>query len=222
MLWWQVSWRRTWLIGGLELALLLGLSTVLVWLSWAIQEARRELAERERRAAQIFAHVGEASALAAELEAREAVLRDVALLVPAERDIGSVVALLEREAVKRRVTLRVPQVEEVKLDQEDGDRLPPAGPLRDVRLQLVVSGEAERVLSFFRQVEHLPYLLRVVQWELVRADSPAGGATGGSVPVQGPPLGEQREREAAAQLSVELTLEVNLSILQSEGDEAES
>lgn len=222
MLWWRMSWRRAFMAGGLELLLLFCMSAALVWLGWSIQGARREMVQRERRAERVFEQVGEVAALSAELEARGGALRDVAALVPAERDIGSVVALLEREAVNRGVTLRVPLVEEVQPRETEAAGEQPAGPgeLRDVRLQLVVSGEAKSVASFFRAVEHLPYLLRVAAWELTVAEVLPSGSVA-NLPAQGP-LDGQREPEAAS-LGAELTLDVWLSVLNdSERDENES
>lgn len=215
MAWRQQSWRRSLILLLIEGGLLLGLVGGIVWLNLTIQSARRALDAREQQATQSLAGVSAQSKLRAELDTHQAAIQQIIRLAPHERAIGEVVAAIEREAAGQDVVLHVPLVEAV--DETETGQTP--GILRDVHLQLIVSGEPAQVISFFHAVEHLPYLVRVGAWELTTKEEQPVPESAAFLPTTGPPAGR---KEITQPSGAELTLEVFLSIADREQDEAES
>lgn len=210
-----LSWRRGVIFCLAEAGLLLGLAAGMVWLDLTTQRARQALSVREQQAEQALSGVSETAVLQAEADSRRAVLQKIAHLVPPERSLGDVIAALEGEAKDLRVQLAVPLVEEADGEEAGGEA---GAVLRDVHLQLIVSGEPERLLSFFHAVEHLPYLLRVDAWHLTTTDEPARREAQALPPAAGPGESESLTPSAPA----ELTLDVFLSIMGRERNVLES
>ncbi len=215
MNWRREPWRRSVVYGLLEGGLFLGLVGGIVWLSLTMQSARRALDARAQQAAQALSGAGALAKLQDELDARQAALQQIARLAPNERAIGEVVAAMEREAARQDVALHVPLVESV--DETGAGQAP--GIFRDVHLQLIVSGEPTKVVSFFHAAEHLPYLVRVGAWKLITKEEQSPLEAVAAVPDDELPAAAG---EVGRPNGAELTMEVFLSLISGERDEAES
>ena len=195
-----------------ELVLVLALGGVVVLLSFVVQDVRRQIVQRQLKVERELESVGAVAALEAELDQRQADIEQIVAYLPDEVGIGSAVAALEREAGRYDVALKIPVVQKVQDGDEGEGEGRTGGPLRDVQLQVVVSGAPEQVLRFFHAVEYLPYLLQVKQWRFNIAATTAPGSTS-AVPSGGPGMTRSSAGVAEGRLA-DLTLDIFLTILE--------
>jgi len=211
-----------WRIG--ELGLVLVLITVVVWLTSAIQDVRRRITLSQLAMEQKLEGAGVLAALELEVDRRQGDLDQIFIHVTDQAGIGEVVAVLEREAARFDVSLRIPLVEEVVPESseevEEGEDPPPPGPLREVQLRLVVRGTPQQTLRFFYAVEHLPYLLRTDTWHLGVGSSSAVPGIAAAVPGRGPdtgPLADSSLDLAEQNQLADLTLQLLLTVKNESG-----
>lgn len=176
-----IIWRAS------EVTLVLVLVGVVTVLSLRIQSARRQIAEQYIALEQSLGDMGHMTGLKEGLSYRQHDIDHILAFVLERRALGDVVGALEKSAERLGLSLTVPQVEEeVKLD-ENGEPIEPTGPMREVRLHLVVSGSPEGTLRWLHAVEYQPYLLTVVGWRFateegdkVQPGAGRAGLTGGA------------------------------------------
>lgn len=120
----------------------------------------------------------EAIALRTKLKARQSDLDHLRQLTPASSHIDDIVTAIEQEAQKRRVVAEVIDIVPLETRPRRGTPQPSPSPLRDslvdIRLSIAASGQPTDLLSLLHALEHLPYLTRLVTWQ-VSTVAPAGG-----------------------------------------------
>ena len=115
-------------------------------------------------------------------------LETISALVPAREEIGRLITVFERSARENDVTLQIPEVLEQVLRDERGKELEWTGPGAQVSIRFRASGSPNDVLVWLYAVEHLPYLLRSVEWRLTLGESlqpgfvPPAEGPGGETP----------------------------------------
>jgi len=205
----HVRSRLAWVIG--EIILALALAGLITWLSYAIQDKRRQIAAFEAQVDQQLAGAGEGAALKTAIGERQTDLTALQSYVPTEDAIGELVAVLESEAAKRGLTLQIPVVEEAVAEDEQAESTDSAAVLKDVRFSVIVTGPARPVLQFFHAVEHLPYLTRVGEWKFLVDQSGVVPGAGLSAPASVP--GGTVASVPVTQATVtELTLDLYLAV----------
>jgi hypothetical protein len=209
-----------------ELVLLVFLVGLIVWLSFTVQDIRRQILLSQQQQEFALEDVGRAAALRAAVEGEGDRLNRILAYVPEEATIGDVISELEREAARLGLSLSIPVVQEASREEEEeeseeeGAAEEPAV-LRDVELRVVVNGPPQRVLQFLHAVEYLPYLVQVNDWEFHAegqttppgrtAVIPGGGPLGaaGTSPASEVPVGPEAD----------LTLGMLLAVRNFESDE---
>lgn len=204
----HVRTNLAWVVG--ELVLVAALIALATWLSYLIQDRRRQIVTVQAQVDRQLAGAGETAALKTIVDERRADVDSLLSYIPPEDDIGGVVAVLEGEATKRGLTLQIPVVEEVTDEAEQGNG--GAGELKDVRLSVVVTGPPRQALQFFHAAEHLPYLTAVSNWKFsadqtivvpqIQVSAPD------SVPLGGPAGGLSSQTASAAELTLDLYLTI--------------
>lgn len=195
-----------------EAALTLILISVVIFLSWRIQDARRQIAERYITLEQNLKGMSRMTELEDELAWRQHDINRILALVPERQALGEVVSAMERAAEQEELAFLVPDVKEEVKFNDKGERIEPTGPLREVRLHLVASGAPEETLRWLHAVEHQPYLLTVVNWSFTTAweqARPGGGVAG---PASGP-AGLNSEKELEGQRVGTVEADVIVTIL---------
>lgn len=155
-----------------RMQVILGLGAVVVmmgiavFLSQLISDVRGQIAEQYIKLDQSMSNVSFDVVLEEEVSKWSDELDRIKMLVIYRDEIGQIIGELEREAKKHKVELRVPSVkEEVKINEE-GETMEASGLWREVRLSLVVIGAPENLSRFLHAIEHKPYLMAVVSWQL--------------------------------------------------------
>lgn len=157
---------RLFLTLGVVLLVMIGLGgTIFAW-RWLTQ-ARTALREQEASLEQLPQVVARQGAAQAELEKRAFDVQRVKSFLVAKDQIGKLVTEIEAAAREAGVEMAVPAVEEKEQLDEEGRIVPPGGPLFEVRLKIVATGQPAALLKFLHAAEHMQYL---VYWESFRLD----------------------------------------------------
>jgi hypothetical protein len=175
---------------AIEAVLLLVLICLIIWLGLAVQNVRRQIVLAQWQLELQAEGVSRTAALKMAVAEQDTTVKKILAYTPDESEIGDVVAALEGEASRLGLTLKIPLVQEVEdaaATESEGDEAEEQGEqtdaLRDVRLRIIVAGPPERTLQFFYAIEHLPYLLRVGQWQFTTESKAA--VPGRSLPIPG-------------------------------------
>lgn len=102
----------------------------------------------------------------AEINRRQDDFETVRSLIVERNDLGEVIGSIERVAGTSNVLVSLPEVEERQLVDESGTIVPPSGPIQEVRISIVASGDPRDLLDFIYRVENLPYLVWFEGWRL--------------------------------------------------------
>jgi hypothetical protein len=197
-----------------EIILLVALAGIIIWLSSHIQNVRGQLFSRNAQVDGELENISRFADLESEIELRSADVDRAKGYVLKKNEIGDVIALIEKEATARGLSLRIPLVQEQKKDEDkdkdDDSSKEESGPLRDVDVQVVVDGSPVQVLDFFYAVEHLPYLLSVNRWHI---DAVADTITQGEISQlpSSAPVGAVRpasEQDGSAELTMNIVLTI--------------
>lgn len=113
-----------------------------------------------------------------------------ALLLPKE-SIGDFVSVLEQKGKLSQVQLEVPLIAEDQKFDENHQPIPQTGPYVDVRLEVVAAGDPPQLVQLMHRIENLPYIVRVLSWDIhtlkpgevptLAVVAPATGPMGGVV-----------------------------------------
>ena len=147
--------------------------------------ARAEAWQTVRRLEQLPADAQRLTTLQRAYEAHGAELAAIDDLVLTREELGQLVTRLEQLAHEAAVTVDIPEVVAELQRDEAGETAPWTGPVAEVSVRFRARGEPAQLLAWQYAVEHLPYLVRPVAWQLTVGQSvspgpvaPAGGPTG--------------------------------------------
>jgi hypothetical protein len=154
--------------------------------AWWLWSSATTLREEEATMQQTMAHAPlqqAQEAAAAELLAKhDASIKQIQAMVVQREGIGEVITALETQAAKRTITLRISDISEDRKYDAAGKEIEPSGPLRDIRIKAVAIGDPHVLVDFVRVIEHLPYLLRVVDWKIAATSTTSQTVGVGEVP----------------------------------------
>ncbi|MFH1353999.1 MAG: hypothetical protein ABIH36_01805 [bacterium] len=197
-----------------EVVLVIALVIVIAILSSYIQDARRRTIERYVALEQSLGSVAHNAEMREELSQREHDINRIKAFIPERQKLGEVVDALEHSAGQLGITVTVPQIKEEIKEDEEGNPIVPAGPLREVRLRLVASGAPDKTLRWLHAVEYQPYLLTMVDWRFATVKTISMPA-GAGMPA---PAGESLSKQEAQRMST-VEAEIIVTILVNEEDE---
>jgi hypothetical protein len=196
--------RKSFLRRAFELASVLGLAVV-VGVAWHYAtDARRRLYEAQHTLQQLPEQASVRVQLEKDLRTHEHDVARVNELLVERRAIGDVIAAIEGVAGKSRILVQVADV-----TAEEQPAAAASGLLTPVRLKLSAVGQAEALLRFLFDVEHLPYILHVDRLDLTSSAVNVGeSALNLPVPSVDPAdaLSSGRESSSASQLSTDIIL----------------
>jgi hypothetical protein len=79
-----------------------------------------------------------------------------------QEQIVEAVSTIENEGVRHRVAVRVPTIQE----EESEEATTSSDVLKNIRLDVVATGDPIQLMRFLHSIEHAPYLLHVRSWHL--------------------------------------------------------
>lgn len=121
-------------------------------LEQAQAEQPRLVAERMKQEKVLATHHAELARLEQQLLSYEAV--------------GQFIELLEKQATARQIALKVPEIKELVEVSENGTPIERTGPIYEIDVTLLAIGSPIELVQFLYELEHAPYLARVVDWRL--------------------------------------------------------
>lgn len=152
-----------WLIKGLVLSVII---ITMVFLRSMLQTLRVDLyranAELELRP-QIES---QAVALKMDLEKNDDAIKKVQALIPSKDELNVFIEQLSGSAQDLGVNLTVPTVEEKTTLDARGLPVTAQGPLADIHMQLVGSGDADALVQFLHVLETAPFVVTVESFHL--------------------------------------------------------
>ncbi len=107
------------------------------------------------------------SAARAELAKRQLDIQRIKSYVPERNAVAGVVTAMEQEGTKQSVVLKVTDIGEELVTNAAGQPEVASGPIQNVRIKITAVGKPENLVQLLYSVEHMPYLLHLVSWELV-------------------------------------------------------
>lgn len=116
------------------------------------------------------------------------------------------ITVLEQTATARGVQVRIPGLEVEEKKDDSGQVVPSSGPYEDVRVTIQATGTPEVLLQFVHDLEHLPYLLAVDEWQVTAASPVTLSPIGARAPAA--PGQEEAEAQPSGQLDASLLLKV--------------
>jgi len=191
------------------------LVVVIVFLNATIQGVRREIYIAKEMINHGLGNLAKQSALRAELEKRSHDLDRISSFVLERESVGDYIGVLEAEASRLGLTLRVPEVSEEQSFDANGQLIEQSGIFEKVRIKVQVTGNPSKLLNFLSAVEHEAYLSGVVGWKML---AESGMVTSGISPttlratsLSGP--GGVGEKELVREPQGRMEMDVLLSIL---------
>lgn len=149
-----------------EAALAIG-AAIGLWFAWQhLRQLRYQAIAAQHTIENIPQQRLQQEEVAAQLQQQDTRLRPIENYLPRREAIGDVVAAIESVARKNNVTVIVPEItDDVRLDS-NRKPIPQAGRYRDVQLVVQAYGDPVQLLTFLHGVEHLPYVVKVPDFEL--------------------------------------------------------
>jgi len=193
-----------WRVVGVIVVALLVASVFLV--GGRVQDIRRDLLAVQLSLDRSLGESVYEAWLQDQLELHKQDITRIERVMPAKEEIGQVVGIIEEEANKRGITVRIPVIKEERVVDESGDEVERTSPVKTVRMQIQGQGEGPALIDFMHEIEHLPYLLGTV---LFSFDADAERVTGSAMLVPGvglPPGQEPEEIRTTSSLDMEIAL----------------
>lgn len=141
-------------------------------MSWALPHLRqsRDALQRQTQQAAVVPDVTfQERSLAATVAAHAHDVARIQSYLPTQDALPNVIAVLEETAVGRQVHIQVPDISAVEEVDENGEPVASPGPYHTVRLTVHGTGQPEGLLQFLHDLEHMPYVLTVAEWQLQAA-----------------------------------------------------
>lgn len=170
-----------------------------------VEAARIDVYVAQKKVQQRPLTISKVAAIKLDLEKNTANIKAITALLPVKDQLNTFIAQLSKQAQTSGVALSVPLVEEKIEKDESGQVAPPVGPILNVRIKLIGSGDAAALLQFFHFVETSPYLISVESWQLDTASTktlPRSGALPGGSPELLQPLTSSGYLEARVIIGV--------------------
>lgn len=161
-----VVWRVSQLFG---VGALVG---IVVYVAPLLERVRLEFFKQQLATETVLQTRVQAAALTAEFGKRAHDLERVDALLLQRDNFADLITMLEGQALRYEVSMRVPRITEAADEKQAEEKLHGGRALEDVHVQVVASGSAEDLLRFLYAVDHLPYLLTVPTWELTVGSVP--------------------------------------------------
>lgn len=166
-----------------------------------VTEKRNELEQKPAEQLRI-------ATLRSELSRRAFDLDRIKGYVVSRDRIIDVVSAIEAEGQRFGVTVQVPDIQEVPVFDADGNQIDPTGPLQDVEIKVIAVGPPQQLVAFLHSIDHLPYILSTVRWNLSLDRSALSSSS--TIPV---PSGEGETAALEGVLETDIILAVGIDIL---------
>lgn len=141
------------------------------------------------------------------LKEQQADVDKIMAFIPTRQGTSEVVGTLESLGVRYGVTLSVPEIKEVEVQDKRGKAIPDSGPLGDVALKITALGEATQLLSLLHALESESYLLKIPTWS-VRAQTKLGPGSSLAIPPGAQRLNPRSSATAGAVMEAELIIAI--------------
>lgn len=169
-----VSTKFWWWWRAGEILLLIALAAAAVLAYGRVLNSRQKVELLKAAVEQAPERVAQQEKLKAELALYDTSIRGASALAPAEAEMPVILDWIERTSARYGVKTQVPGItEEVKRD-DNGKAIPWTGPLKEVRLLVLATGEPVQLLRLLDGLEQMPFLLRVKAWR-IKAEAETGG-----------------------------------------------
>lgn len=164
--------RIVFLGAGLSLAAALAAAAT-VWAWQELRQQRTRLLQQEEELAHVPESQVRQTATQAEIAKRQFDIDRISAFVVPEQQLGNVVETLEKAGQDRAVRLELPTVEKKDSLDEAGNIVPTAGPIREVRLKLVGTGNPKNLLALVHDIEHMQLLTYFESWRIDASEQAA-------------------------------------------------
>lgn len=149
-----------------EAAIAIGV-VVGLWYGWQmLRQVRSEVIAAQQKIENIPQQQLQQEEVASELKRQDARLRQLGNYLPRREAIGDVVAAIEGVAQKNGIAVIVPEVTDDVRIGADRKPITQTGRYRDVRLTVQGYGDPIKLIAFLHGVEHLPYIIKVPDFEV--------------------------------------------------------
>ncbi len=166
--------RSRWIIKCVVLAALLA---GLWYVDMVTRQLYQQVSEAQREQEQVSVELLQLTRFRSELQKRNFDIGRIGLLVPARDQTLDVVNAIEGEGKKLSLEPRIFDIAEEQVFNQQGVQIEPVGPLREIRMTILVTGHPRNLLLFLRQLEYMPYLTRLAAWNLTNGRAASLGGT---------------------------------------------
>ena len=177
------------------------LFAVSIYAHTIVRSVWQDIAVRQALLHDVETQTSQTAILKKMLDAASADMAKVNATIPTRDGLVEVVSFISAEAVASGITAQVPIVEAAEVDPS----ATPDAVFADVRIHIVASGQPAALASFLHRVEHLPYIVRVVSWNIDAIKTASIVPFGSEVPA-----GEQVAPAAGSSLNADISLIIKL------------
>lgn len=131
-------------------------------------------------------------AISTELKKYAAAVTQLQQLIPPRSTVGNVIARIEGEASKKKLKAIVSDVKEEIKYGKNNKPIVQAGPYQEVRITVQSYGDPATLLELLYAIEHLPYVLKIPDWNITTDYAAIPAALTVAVPTPG--ASEERAR----------------------------
>ena len=162
--------------------ILLGVVIVCFWAWKAVHTQKIAMFQVQKALNELPERITGQAALKSELDRHKHDIERLYKYTPTRDEVNEFVNELENEAKKRKVKISIQDfIEDKKLD-ENGNPIEDAGPLRDVYVKGMATGSPEQLVALIHALEHMPYLVRLSEWDLKALAQGNSGVTVANIP----------------------------------------
>lgn len=175
-------YRRAWI----TLLLLVAEIGGIVWLWYDVTKVREQLGQAQVELQNVPQQILHRTDLAQSLEARQHDINRLHTLIPSRQEVAGMLTALEAEAGKQNIVVEVTDISEVVVEKDTQ----PSEDFVVAQIKILADGRAIDLLSFLHQVEHLPYLITLSDWQVAAAGT---GANQGISAVEVPATSDDQQ-----------------------------
>lgn len=137
-----------------------------VWLWSQVVEERNAMYEQQRQIEEAPQRAAQQVALGSQLELFQHDINRIQNLLLQRSAVGSFVGVIEQQGRLHGVRLTVPDIVEEKVRGENGQEVVKASSFPEVRFTVLASGDPIQLVQLLHALEHLPYVIRLANWNI--------------------------------------------------------
>jgi len=177
----KIPAQKKWMVFTTKLGVVVILIGACVWAWQQVYNEKIAMYQAQKAVNELPEQISGQAALKSDLERHEHDINRFRAFTPTRDGISEFVSRLEEESKKHSLTLSVTDITEGQKLDDQGLPIPISGPLNEVRMTGTAYGQPQELISFLFTLEHMPYLVRVIDWHL-QAISTGGTTAAARIP----------------------------------------